>query len=117
MAPIRSATVSVPVEEYAVVLVPSLTVIVPFGGILRLASVVLVFSGTVPVAVAGAGPEGLEAADDAVPDAACRAFSSAAIWLLTRVKAAWVASCANPVVSFVTAEPIAVISASSAVET
>lgn len=98
------------------VLVPSLTVIVPFGGILRVDSKVLVVSGTFPVAVAGAGPEGLEEPDELLPDAARRAFSSAAIWLLTRVKASWLAMLAKPVVLFVTTEPIAVISASSAVD-
>jgi len=35
--------------------VPSLTVIVPFGGIRRVDSGVLTVSGTVPVPVAGAG--------------------------------------------------------------
>ena len=51
-------------------MVPSLTVIVPFGGILRVDSKVLVVSGTLPIAVAGAGPEGVDEADDGVPDAA-----------------------------------------------
>jgi hypothetical protein len=53
MAPIRSATVSEPVDEYTVVLVPSPTLIVPFGGIPRVERGVLAVSGIVPVPVAG----------------------------------------------------------------
>jgi hypothetical protein len=80
IAPIRLATVLVPVEVNCVVLVPSLTSIVAFGGIPRVESGVLVLSGTVPTAVAGAGPEELEELDDVVPvPEAPSAFSSAAI--------------------------------------
>ncbi len=53
MALIRSPTVSVPVDVYVVVLVPSLTVIVPVAGIPSVSSDVPVVSGTVPVPVAG----------------------------------------------------------------
>ena len=55
----RSATVSVPVDAYVVVLVPSLTVIVPFGGMPRVRSEVPRVSGTVPVPFAGE-PDELE---------------------------------------------------------
>lgn len=84
IAPIRSATVSVPVEEYRVVLLPALTVIVLFGGIPRVESGVLAVSGTVPIAVAGAGPEELEEAEELddeepLPEGAESAFSSAVI--------------------------------------
>ncbi len=63
MASIRSATVSVPVDVYVVVLVPSLTMIVPWAGIPRLDSEVLVVSGTVPVPLARE-LEGLEALEE-----------------------------------------------------
>ena len=63
----RSATVSVPVDAYVVVLVPSLTVIVPFGGMPRVRSEVPRVTGTVPVPVAGE-PDELEG-DAAEPPA------------------------------------------------
>ncbi len=69
---------------------PSLTVMTPPGGILRLARVVLVVNGTLPVPVAGAGPEGV-VEDDLGPDRAANFFSSAMIALWTRVCASWVA--------------------------
>ena len=50
---IRSATVSVPVEAYVVVLVPSFTVTFPPAGIPRVIRAVLAESGTVPVPIAG----------------------------------------------------------------
>jgi len=127
MAPIRSATVSVPVEAYVVVLVPSLTVIVPFWGIPRVNSEVFVASGTVPVPVAGEGLEELEepeleadalealaAADDVelpeLPEIAlCSAAESA---VLTRFKAVWLARLARPWASLDMALPISVINAS-----
>jgi hypothetical protein len=129
MAPIRSATVSAPVDAYVVVLVPSLTVIAPSAGIPRVNSEVLAMSGTVPVPVAGEPeepeePEELEELeeleleeedafesldDDAVelpalPEIAlCSAAESA---VLTRFKAVWLARLARPWASLDTALPI-----------
>jgi hypothetical protein len=112
--------VSVPVDLYVVVLVPSLTLIVPFARIPRVSSVVLVKSGAVPVPVAGElggvgeleEPEVLELDEDAAAfvelldddevdalpvmpwSAFCTAADSA---LLTRFKAVWLARLERPV--------------------
>jgi len=109
MAPIKSPTVSVPVDVYTVILVPELTVIVPFSRIPSVDSVVPIVSGTVPVPVAGEldALEELEAAealeepelveepaeplddgDVELPDEDCSTCcTSAEIWLLTRFNA------------------------------
>lgn len=111
MALMRSATVSLPVEVYWVVLVPSSMLKVPPGRMPRLESVVLVVSGTVPVPVAGVGDEVEEADVDDDADAlesldedellelsevpsAC--WTNAEIWLLTRLSAVWLAMLARP---------------------
>lgn len=96
MAPIRSATVSLPVVEYVVIFEPSPMVNPLFGGIPRVDNGVLVVSGTVPVPVARDDPEGpdeveeLEAEESAADDELLllTAFwSRSVIWLLTRFKA------------------------------
>ncbi len=98
MALTRSATVSVPVDVYVVVLVPSLTLIVPVAGIPSVNSEVLLASGTVPVPVAGslekleeaekfAEREELELEEDEAELPELAFFCRAAIWLLTRSKA------------------------------
>lgn len=111
-------------------LVPSLTVIVPLGGIPRVRSEVVADSGTVPSPVAGAGPEELEDPealevdedddDDEVelPDCdCCRTLCMAAVSaVLTRSNADLFAMLARPRTSLVTALPIVVISASLAAE-
>lgn len=130
MAPIRSLTASVPVDAYVVALVPSLTVIVPFGGIPRVSSGVFNVSGTVPVPVAGTGLdeferpaelEELELEDeggdaDAVglllEDDRSSLCMAAVSWVLTRVNAVWLAMLARPFAWLIIAEPIAEISAS-----
>lgn len=71
MALIKSPTVSVPVEANVVVLVPSLTVIVPFSGIPSVRSEVVGESGTVPVPVAAAPAAG--ALEVEPPELACEA--------------------------------------------
>ncbi len=57
MALSRSPTVSLPVDLYVVVLVPSLTVIAPVATIPNVTRDVLALNGTVPVPVAGSGEE------------------------------------------------------------
>ncbi len=118
IALIRSPTVSVPVDAKFVVLVPSLTVMVPFGGIPRVNSDVLAVRGTVPVPVAG-DPEAEEGAlepldDDDVEPAceACTAPCNAAVsWALTRANAVLFAMPARPCASLATALPMPVMSA------
>lgn len=137
MAPIRSATVSVPVDVYVVVLVPSLTVTVPLAGIPSVNSDVLAVSGTVPVPLAAAGEElefaapeelaedeeeepvePLDDDDDEAPDSDCSALWTAAdSALLTRFKAVWLAMLDRPFDKVVMAAPIDEISASSADDT
>lgn len=113
-------------------LVPSLTVIVPRGGIPRVRSEVVAESGTVPVPVAGAGPEEREEpeeleldeddddGDDDVelPDwACCNALCIAAVRaVLTRSSAVLFAMLARPLALLDMALPIAVISALLAAE-
>lgn len=101
MALIRSATVSVPVDVYLVMLVPSLMLNVPPGRMPSVDNAVLVDSGTVPTPVAGDGDElealevfadvGLLAApldDEDVEDEPFSALcTSAEISLLTRLRA------------------------------
>ena len=107
MALIRSATVSVPVEVYLVMLLPSSTLNVPPGKIPRLDSVVLVVSGTVPVPVAGVGEAGAEFDDEAaavldddeddeVPEGFNAACTAAISSELTRLSAVPLAILANP---------------------
>ena len=92
MALIRSPTVSVPVDANVVVLVPSLTVIVPFLGIPRVKSAVFADSGTVPVPVAG--EPALAALEEDVAELACEACTAlcnaAVSWAWTRVCASLV---------------------------
>lgn len=118
MAPIRSATVSVPVDAYVVVLVPSLTVILPPAGIPRVMSEVLVESGTVPVPIAGEPTlEELEVDASELAVADCTALCKAAVnWALTRSSADLFAMLARPFTSFVMRLPTAVISASLCAE-
>jgi len=114
MALSRSPTVSLPVDVYVVVLVPSLTVIVPFARIPSVNSEALAVSGAVPVPTAGEPkvteereePEAVEPEDedeeaveppddDDVPPALleppeppCKALCTADVsWLLTRFRA------------------------------
>ncbi len=139
MALTRSATVSVPVDVYVVVLVPSLTLMVPVVGIPRVNSEVLVVSGIAPVPVAGEPkkweevkkPDGLEEPeeleleedddedalepldDDELPDEDCSALCTAVdSSVLTRFNAVWLAMLARPLAKLVMAEPIVVISVS-----
>jgi hypothetical protein len=120
----RSPTVSLPVDVYVVVLVPSLTVIVPFAMIPSVNNEVLAVSGTVPVPTAGVArvavageldvPEELELVDEEEEDEDevlddelpvllepplmdARALCTAAVsWVFTRFKAAWLARLAKP---------------------
>jgi hypothetical protein len=98
MALIRSPTVSEPVDANVVVLVPSLTVIVPFLGIPSVRSEVADESGTVPVPVAGAPAAGVLEVELLEP--ACEAWialcSAATSWAWTRVAASPVAILARP---------------------
>ena len=130
MALIRSAIVSVPVDVYLVMLVPSSTLNVPPGRNPRLDSEVLVVSGTVPVPVAGVGVAGAEfdvgaaaALDDDVevdvevldepPRALCTAADNSES---TRFKAVLLAMLARPFPRFVSAWAITLISEASALE-
>ncbi len=98
MALIKSPTVSVPVDAKVVVLVPSLTVIVPFSGIPSVMSDVVDESGTVPVPVAAAPAAGALAVEP--PELACEAWtalcSAATNWAWTRVAASPAAILAKP---------------------
>ena len=134
MAASRVATVSVPVDVYVVVLVPSLTVMLPSAGIPRVKSEVAGVSGTVPVPVA-AEPVEAELAeleeveeldeldvedvedgdavdpldDDVVelPETDWSALCTAAVSsVLTRFRAVWLAMLAKPLDKLVSAEPI-----------
>ena len=113
MALIRSPTVSVPVDANVVVLVPSLTVIVPFLGIPRVTSAVFTDSGTVPVPVAG--EPALAALEEDVAELACEACTAlcnaAVSWAWTRVCASLVAMLAMPLASLDERSPMAEISA------
>jgi len=114
MALIRLTTVSVPVDAYVVVLVPSLTVILPFAGIPSTNSEVFAESGSVPVPVAGE-PAELELEEEVPepPVEACSALCNAALnCALTRSSAVLFAMLARPFTSLVMRPPIAVISAS-----
>lgn len=103
-----------PVDAKVVVLVPSLTVIVPFWGIPSVNSEVLAESGTVPVPVAGAPVVGALDVDPLeLACEACTALCNAAVsWAWTRVCASLVAMAAKPDASLLTALPNPVISAS-----
>ncbi len=113
MALIRSPTVSVPVDANVVVLVPSLTVIVPFLGIPRVRSAVFADSGTVPVPVAGEPV--LAALEEDVAELACEACTAlcnaAVSWASTRACASLVAMLAMPLASLDERPPMAEISA------
>lgn len=121
---IRSATVSLPVDVYVVVFVPSLMVILPFLTIPKASSEVLVVTDAVPVPVAGKGAgagfdELVELADEdpvapfddePVVPVPLSTFSTAAdSSVLTRLSAVWLAMLARPVARFVMAEPIALM--------
>ncbi len=129
MALIRSPTVSVPVEVYVVVRVPSLTVTVPFARIPRVNSEVLVVSGAVPVPVAGE-PKGLELEEEEEPvepldveevkplellelsEPGCSTFCMAAVnSVLTRFRAVWLAMLDKPLDSVVMALAMTLIRA------
>lgn len=130
MALIRSPTVSVPVDVYCVVLVPSLTLNVPPGRIPRARSDVFVVTGTVLVPVAGV----TDALDEAVLVAAevddasvplddelvdvpfSTLCTRAEIWLLTRFKAVSLAMLDRPFDRSVSAVLMVLISESSAVD-
>lgn len=117
---------------------PVPTVIVPPGRIPSVASEVLVVSGTVPVPVAGepepvAVPAGEAvepeldvelddvpldpAGDEELPDEDCNTcWTIAEIWLLTRLRAVWLAMLDRPLDRLVSAEAMTLISAASAEE-
>jgi len=112
--------VSVPVDVYVVVFVPSLTVTVPLAMMPSVNSEVLAVSGTVPVPTAGAAAVELdvpvefegedeedeeEALEDEVvlsvllesPLRDARALCTAAVsWVFTRLRAVWLARLARP---------------------
>jgi hypothetical protein len=117
MAFSRSPTVSLPVDVYVVVFVPSLTVTVPLAMMPSVNSEVLAVSGTVPVPTAGAaaveldvpvefeGEDEEEALEDEVvlsvllesPLRDARALCTAAVsWVFTRLRAVWLARLARP---------------------
>lgn len=107
----RSPTVSVPVDVYVLVLVPSLTVNAELAGMPSVMSAVFVLTGTMPVPIA-ADPV-VEVGDDAEePCTVCKALCSAAVsWAWVRDSALLLAMLAMPFVSAVIASPIEVISA------
>jgi hypothetical protein len=137
MALSRSPTVSLPVEVYVVVLVPSLTVIVPFAMMPSVNSEVLAVSGTVPVPIAGAarvgaaldvpdefelGEEEEDDADEVLDDEVvspvllepplmdASALCTAAVsWVFTRFRAVWLARLAKPLDSVLDAPNIALM--------
>src|SRR5580658_1681471 len=132
MVLIRSPTVSLPSDAKVVVLVPSLTVMTPFGGMPSVNSDVPAVSGTVPVPIAGvatAGAAGADALDpdddveleelvgDELPDWVCcnSLWIAAVSAVLVRLSAVWLAMLARPWVRLVMALPMAVISAALAV--
>jgi len=123
----RSPTVSLPVDVYVVVFVPSPTVIVPLAMIPSVNNEVFAVSGTVPVPTAGAATvaeelvvplevEDEEDEGDVLDDedvspvllepplmelsALCTAAES---WVFTRLRAAWLARLAKPLDSVVDA--------------
>jgi hypothetical protein len=107
IALMRSATVSLPVDVYFVMLVPSSTLKVPPGKIPKLESEVLVVTGTLPIPVAGVGEAGTEfddvavavfddGEDDDVPEGFSTACTAADSSELTRFKAVPLAILANP---------------------
>jgi len=127
MALIRSPTVSLPVDVYVVVFVPSPTVIVPLAMIPSVNNEVFAVSGTVPVPTAGAATvaeelvvplevEDEEDEGDVLDDedvspvllepplmelsALCTAAES---WVFTRLRTAWLARLAKPLDSVVDA--------------
>jgi len=132
MALIRAPTVSVPVDVYVVVLVPSLTEIFPPARIPRVNSDVVAVSGAVPVPIAGEGaeePAEFELEDDAdepvelldaaevelpaLPVVPWSTFWIAAVsWELTRSSAVWFAMLARPDDSVVIALPMTLMRAS-----
>lgn len=131
MALIRSPTVSLPVDAYLVMFVPSLTLNVPPGRKPRVDSGVLTVTGTVPVPVAGAPAElaVLELEDAAeedplalldddedveLPEGSSAACTAATNWELTRVRAWPLAMAAKPFPRFVSACAITLMSAASA---
>jgi hypothetical protein len=122
MAFSRSPTVSLPVDVYVVVFVPSLTVTVPLAMMPSVNSEVLAVSGTVPVPTAGAATvaseldvpvefegEDEEDEEEALEDEVAlsvllesplrdaRALCTAAVsWVFTRLRAVWLARLAKP---------------------
>jgi len=127
MALSRSPTVSLPVDVYVVVFVPSPTVIVPLAMIPSVNNEVFAVSGTVPVPTAGAATvaeelvvplevEDEEDEGDVLDDedvspvllepplmelsALCTAAES---WVFTRLRTAWLARLAKPLDSVVDA--------------
>ena len=114
---IKLPTVSLPVDVYFVVKVPSLTVTVPPARIPRLNSEAVDTSGTVPVPIAGAPSEtgGLEDPDELeeveLLDVCSAACAAAASWELTRVRAVWLAMLAMPDDKFVIASAITLMRA------
>jgi hypothetical protein len=126
-----SPTVSLPVDVYVVVFVPSPTVNVPFAMIPSVNSEVLAVSGTVPVPTAGAAKvaaelelEDEEGDDDELLDdevlvllepplMEVSAFCTAAVsWVFTRFKAVWLAKLAKPLDNVVEAPNIALMTES-----
>ncbi len=129
----RSPTVSLPVDLYVVVLVPSLTVIAPVATIPKVTKDVLALNGTVPVPVAGSGAEDGPDVDDEFDDedeedepelvwdelvlleppvTEASALCTAALsWELTRLSAVWFAMLAKPADSEVEALNILLMTA------
>jgi hypothetical protein len=135
MALSRSPTVSLPVDLYVVVFVPSATVNVPFAMIPSVNNEVLAVSGTVPVPTAGAATVAaeLDVADEAEEDddgdelldddevpvllepplMDARVFCTAAVsWVFTRFRAVWFARLAKPLDSVLEAPNIALMTES-----
>ncbi|MGA8653352.1 MAG: hypothetical protein WB677_22555 [Xanthobacteraceae bacterium] len=133
MALSRSPTVSLPVDVYVVVFVPSPTVIVPLAMIPSVNNEVFAVSGTVPVPTAGAATvaeelvvplevEDEEDEDDVLDDGdvlddedvspvllepplmeLSALCTAAESWVFTRLRAAWLARLAKPLDSVVDA--------------
>jgi len=129
IALIKLAIVSVPVDVYRVVLMPALTLMVPFGSIPSVDSDVLAVIRAVPIPVAGvatgAETDELELGDGVVelldedvelPEGSSRLCIAAESWVLTRVSASPLAMLARPFAKLVSAWPITLMSEASAVE-
>jgi hypothetical protein len=130
MALIKSATVSVPVDVYFVMFVPSLMLNVPPGNSPNDESEALLVRGTVPIPIAGAPGVLAELelddvveddevvlfvdADVELPDGFNAACTAADSWDLTRLSACPLAMLARPLPRLVSAWPMTLMSEASA---